>query len=435
MNKRFKKTVKNMDEPSRRDLAGMFAKTCLGVSMLPAVANATRSKDSAKGVNPGGKAKNMIFLYMSGGMTHMDTFDFHQDADPGYKGPTEGIGTSISGYKIGAQLGQKLADNMKHMAVINSMGTTTGDHGGGNYYMHTAYSQRGSIRHPNIGSWILRLDGWNNKVLPGAISIGGGNNAASPGFMPNKYAALPLANARSGLPNSKMRVSSDEFNTRLALADAFDKPFRSKYKQKAVKSYTGLYQDAMKLMTSDDLEVFDIRKESQETQEAYGMNGFGQGCLLARRLIEQDVRYVEVNLGGWDTHNNNFTAMDTRLPTLGNALGSLLEDLANKGLLDETLVVLATEFGRTPRINANQGRDHYPAAFSALIGGGGIKAGQVYGKTNKNGTKIIEDKVSAPDLHATIGHALGLNLDEAVHSPSGRPFTMAAKGKPIKAFF
>lgn len=421
---------------SRRQAASALARSCLGVSLLPMLghrrANAAISKNSTEGVAPGGKADRIIYLYMAGGMTHIDTFDPKPGAET--NGPTEAIKTKTPGLRVGSHL-TKIAQHSDKIAVINSMYTTTGDHEGGRYYMHTAYPMRGSIRHPAVGSWLVKLDGQKNEVLPPNVLIGGGSGEASSGFLETRYAPLPLANARQGLPNSRMRVSEEEFRNRLELADAFDKPFRNEYKQKQVRAYTNLYADAIKLMKSKDLEIFDITKEPQKLQDDYGANGFGQGCLLARRLIENDVRAVEVVMGGWDTHTNNFTAMDNQLPTLDQALGALLEDLRSKGLLDNTLVVLATEFGRTPRINPNNGRDHYPAAFSCMVAGGGIKGGQVYGKTNAEGTQPIEDKVSVPDFNATIGHALGLDLDKVVHSRSGRPFTFANKGKPIAALF
>lgn len=433
--KKFIKGLKN--EVSRRQMASFLAKGCLGVSVLPTLAGgnkaqAAKSKDSTKDVGPAGKGQRVIYLYMSGGMTHIDTFDPKPGAAT--NGPTKAIKTKTPGYQMGSHF-VKLAKNSDKFAVINSMSTTTGAHEQGRYYMHTAYPMRGSIKHPGIGSWLVKLDGKKNDILPPNVVIGGGSGAATAGFLETKYAPLPLSNGRSGLPNSKMRVSDEEFRTRLELADAFDKPFRRHYKQKQVRAYTNLYADTIKLMKSTDLDVFDITKEDQKTQDAYGNSGIGQGCLLARRLIEQDVRAVEVTMGGWDTHTNNFTAMDNQLPQLDQALGTLFEDLETKGLLESTVVVLATEFGRTPRINLNTGRDHFPSAFSCLIGGGGIKGGQAVGKTNAEGTKVVKDKVSVPDFNASIGHALGLDLDKVVHSRSGRPFTVANKGKPIKQLF
>ena len=192
-----------------------------------------------------------------------------------------------------------------------------------------------------------------------------------------------------------------------------------------------MYDDALRLMKSGDLTAFDLTKEPKYLRESYGEEAFGQGVLLARRLVERQVRFVEVQLGGWDTHQNNFTRAPEQCAILDQALSALLDDLSQRGMLEETLVVLATEFGRTPNINVNDGRDHYPKAFSCMLAGGGIKGGQVWGKTDNEGREVIEQKVKIPDFNATIAFALGLPLDEIVYSPTRRPFTLTDKGQPI----
>jgi uncharacterized protein (DUF1501 family) len=192
-----------------------------------------------------------------------------------------------------------------------------------------------------------------------------------------------------------------------------------------------MYDEAVRIMDSRDLAAFALSEESEATRELYGADPFGQGCLLARRLIEHDVRAVEVSYGGWDMHNNVFVAAPERCAVLDKAVGALLGDLERRGKLAETLVVLTTEFGRTPRINQNAGRDHYPKAFSSVLMGGGVKGGTVYGKTNESGEDVAENPVSIPNFNATIAHALGLPLDHVLFSPSKRPFTVADKGKPV----
>ena len=219
------------------------------------------------------------------------------------------------------------------------------------------------------------------------------------------------------------------------LADAFDKKFHETYSHKSVRAQSEMYDDAVRLMRSEDLQAFDLTQESEATRENYGNNGFGQGVLLARRLVENDVRFVEVSLGGWDTHSNNFPSVSARASILDQALSTLLADLTRRGMLEETLVVVATEFGRTPRINQNNGRDHFPKAFSTMLAGGGIKGGQAYGLTDETGENVVENKVQVPDFNATIAHALGLPLDKVVLSPSKRPFTVAHKGRPILDLF
>jgi uncharacterized protein (DUF1501 family) len=202
-----------------------------------------------------------------------------------------------------------------------------------------------------------------------------------------------------------------------------------------VKAYTDMYDDAISMMKSEDLKAFELTEESDEVREAYGRATFGQGCLLARRLVERGVRFVEVSLGGWDTHNANFVRVPELCDTLDKAVSSLLADLHARGLLHETLVVLASEFGRTPTINQNVGRDHYPKAYSAIMAGGGIQGGQVFGKTDKEGREVIENKVEGAAINATIAFALGLPLDQVVYSPSKRPFTIADKVHPLTELF
>jgi hypothetical protein len=267
------------------------------------------------------------------------------------------------------------------------------------------------------------------------VRIGGGANGGGAGFMESRFAPLVLGSATEGVRNSRMNVSEKEFNDRLMLAQQFDEAFHQKYNQKNVRAYKDMYDDALRLMKSEDLKAFDLSQEPGPVRQAYGQNGFGQGCLLARRLVENDVRFVEVTLGGWDTHSNNFTSVERMTKDLDQAMSTLLIDLERRGLLEETVVVLATEFGRTPVINDDDGRDHYPAAFSGLLAGGGIKGGVVHGKTCERGENVVEGKVTVPDFNATVAYALGLPLDQIVYSPSKRPFTVADKGKPILHLF
>jgi len=192
-----------------------------------------------------------------------------------------------------------------------------------------------------------------------------------------------------------------------------------------------MYDGGVRVIGSKDLEAFDLEEQAASTGQSYGSDDFGQGVLLARRLVERQVRFVEVQLGGWDTHQNNFTRVPERCAILDQALSALLDDLTKRGLLDETLVVLATEFGRTPTINVNEGRDHYPKAFSCMLAGGGIKGGQTWGATDDEGREVVENKVEIPDFNATIAYALGLPLDEIIYSPTRRPFTLSDKGQPL----
>lgn len=424
------------DDLSRRHFLAQATKSLLGVTVftpLLAQAAATSQGKSAAVTGPLRKptARNVIYLYMSGGMTHVDTLDPKTGE---VAGPVKSISTAADGIFLSEYM-PGLAKKMDVASLVRGISTTQGAHEQGNYYMHTSYTMRGTITHPGLGAWIQKHEGRTNRTLPGSVRIGGGANGGGSGFMESKYAPLVLGSATEGVKNSRMGVSEKEFNDRLMLAQQFDEAFHQKYNQKNVRAYKDMYDDALRLMKSEDLKAFDLSQESAAVREAYGNNGFGQGCLLARRLVEHDVRFVEVTLGGWDTHSNNFTSVERLAGSLDQALSTLLTDLERRGLLEETVVCLATEFGRTPLINDDDGRDHFPQAFSGLLAGGGIKGGMVHGKTCERAENVVEGKVSVPDFNATIAYALGLPLDQIVYSASKRPFTVADKGQPIMSLF
>jgi hypothetical protein len=330
-----------------------------------------------------------------------------------------------------------MAEQMDKVALLRGMTSTQGAHEPANYLMHTSFTQRGTIRHPSLGAWHSYFTGRGNPTLPTSVVLGGGGRHPGGGFLESKYAPLPLGNSMAGLQHSSraLGVSQETFDRRMGLLSQLNEQFEKEFPQKAVRGYQDLYQEAVQLMGSKDLAAFDVMKEPAEMRERYGENEFGQGCLLARRLIEHDVRFVEVNLGGWDTHDDNFDRIEDRANILDQGLAALLPDLESRGLLEETLVVVASEFGRTPKINQNNGRDHYPKAFSTMLAGGGIRGGQVYGATNPSGAEVIAGKLQITDFNATIAYGLGMPLDKVVMSSTGRPFTVADKGRPVTALF
>tara|TARA_B100000282_G_scaffold90209_1_gene63218 strand:- start:451 stop:1566 length:1116 start_codon:yes stop_codon:yes gene_type:complete len=367
---------------------------------------------------------------MSGGMTHLDTFDPKTGTETG--GPTQTIKTNADGVQLAENL-PLLANHADKIAVVRGMSSTKGAHQQGNYFMHTSYAQRATIVHPSMGAWMTRLDGRFNPTLPGAVVVGGGSRHPLSGFLSTSHQPLAVGNPNEGLKNVKRLwgMTEEKFEKGLNLSQKLDRAFTQKYNLEKVNAYSDMYDDAVRLMKSKDLKAFDLKEESESTRESYGSDNFGQGVLLARRLVERQVRFVEVQLGGWDTHQNNFSRVPERCAILDQALSALLDDLSKRGLLEETLVVLATEFGRTPNINVNDGRDHYPKAFSCMLAGGGIRGGQVWGSTDEEGREVIENKVEIPDFNATIAYALGLPLDEIIYSPTRRPFTLSDKGQPL----
>lgn len=424
------------DELNRRQFVARTASTLLGVGLLPEVftPKAHAAFEGSSKLKQVATAKNVIYLYMSGGQSHLDTWDPKEGVETA--GPTKPIKTSADGVRISEYL-PLTAQQMHHVAVLNSITSTQGAHEQGNYFMHTSYTLRGTIRHPGMGAWLNVFQGGGNSTLPNYVYVGNDSRHPGAGFFPAGNNPLFVGNPEAGLKNVKIQrnLTEERFASRMSLADDLDKEFRSTFPHRNVKAYSDMYDNAISMMKSEDLKAFDLTEEPEDLRKAYGSEAFGQGCLLARRLVERGVRFVEVSLGGWDTHTANFVRVPELCETLDKGLSSLLADLNARGLLKETLVVLMSEFGRTPTINQNVGRDHYPKVFSGIMAGGGIQGGMTYGKSDAEGREVAENKIEIPDVNATIGYALGLPLDQVIYSPSKRPFTVADKGQPLTGIF
>ncbi|SHJ79899.1 Protein of unknown function [Rubritalea squalenifaciens DSM 18772] len=432
-----------LNELSRRDFLATTARTCFGVTIGGSMANlfsaSAFAADPAVVAAGGGKAKHLIYLFMSGGMSHIDTFDPKPEAGSDIMGETKAIKTNVDGIQFGSLL-PKLAQQADKMALIRSMNSTQGAHGPGRYFMRTGYAQRASIVHPSSAAWVNKLTSPMNDTLPGFVTINCNNDHPGAGFFEPKFQPLPVEKPEEGLKNSHQRkeVTDSEFEKQLKLRRILDAEFDAKYHEghKETRAYNEIYDSAVRLMKSEDLEAFDLSNEPKEVHALYGATTFSKGCLLARRLVERGVRSIEVELGGFDWHADNFVEAENKLPILDQALSALLIDLKAKGLLDSTLVVLATEFGRTPKVTGNAGRNHFPKAFTTLMAGGGIKGGMAYGTTDKTAAEVTENKVNAGDFNATIAHAMGLKHDQIVYSSSKRPFKMGSQhGSPIQGIF
>lgn len=428
--------LNQQDEFSRRQFMRRMAQATLSVTIAPLIGSHVASAADFTPTRPRA-ARSVIFLMMSGGMSHLDTFDV-MGKKKDVMGETEAIPTSVTGIQLSKNL-PKTAKMMHHIALFNGMNTTQGAHEQGQYLMERSYVMRGTIVHPAIGSWVVRLGGKRNGNLPGFVAVSTDPNNASGGFMGAKFSGVPIGEPGQGLQDSMKpgSVSESDFNKRLSLADALNKQFHTQVSHASIREHANLYNDALRLMKCEDLKAFDVKQEPTEVKDLYGPSRFGQGCMLARRLVEHGVRYVQVTLGGWDTHYDNFTAVAARAKELDGGLAALLQDLHRRGMLQDTLVALGTEFGRTPEIvtEHENGRDHFPQAFTCLMAGGGIKGGTIYGRKDDRGARVTENMTSPQDFNATIAHALGLPVDQVVISPSGRPFTIADKGKPVAELF
>lgn len=416
---------------SRRTFMERFAKAAFGVTLLPALSG-LRAADPAIG----GKARSVIFLYMRGGISHIDTFD-PKPGKPEMAG-VNAIKTTADGVQI-SEWFPRLARQMHHVSLVRSMTSTQGIHDRGTYLAHTSYFMTPTITHPSLGSWAVKLLGSRNAVLPGNILINGSPQHPRSGYMPTHLAPLPITDPGAGLQNAALpsKTTESDFARRTALAQAMGERFVSQTPHRDAAAYLKVQQDAASLMKSEDLKVFDISREDKKTQAAYGTHTFGKGCLLARRLVESGVRFVEVeDEHNWDTHNDQIKSMETMTPTTDQTMAVLLDDLHQRGLLASTLVVMATEFGRSPQISTvTAGRGHHPGVFTWWLAGGGVKGGYVYGKSDETGERVAEKPVTMQDCNATIALAMGIDLQHIEHSPSGRPFTVADKGKAVTELF
>jgi Protein of unknown function (DUF1501) len=424
----MKSELNRMDDLSRRQLIARTAKAALGVTLLPVGSQLARA--AAAGA-AGGKAKHVIYLYMSGGMSHIDTWD-PKTGDT--KGPTDPIKTKASDMMLGGTM-TKMAQQADKISIVRSMSSKTGVHDQGNYLMHTGYDPRGTIVHPSMGAWGTHFLGRMSKTLPDSVIVNGGGSGTTAGFFPPAYSPIPITNPDVGLQNIQPTTAESNFKKRIDLMNEFDAGFRKKFQSHEIKAYTEFYDETLSLMKSEDLKAFDLKLEDEATRAKYGKTSFGQGCLLARRLVQNGVRFVEVQTGGWDMHNNIDQALGTTGAGMDMSFAALLEDLQSHGLLESTLVVMGSEFGRTPKVNENSGRDHYPKVYSTVFAGGGVKGGFVYGSSDKDGVEVADKQVTCQDFLSTIGHAMGLPVDEVVMSPSNRPFTVGDKGKVITDLF
>jgi Protein of unknown function (DUF1501) len=375
-----------------------------------------------------------ILLFMQGGPSQFETFDPKPGADTG--GPTKAIGTDVSGIQI-AEGWTQTAKRMKDIAIIRSMNNREGEHQRAAFQMHTGYVPTGSVKYPSIGSIVASEIGPEKFDLPSFVSIGGRGSGAGSGFLGMHVAPFVVGNPNQ-MPNNLAlpgNVSGERFNRRLGLLGELEEEFAGAGGGPRVEDHKALYSSASQMVLSPRIKSFDLSQEKAEVRDRYGRSPFGQGCLLARRLIEQGVTFVEVDLGGWDTHQQNFERTKTLAETADPAYATLLSDLKERGMLNRTLVIWMGEFGRTPKINGNTGRDHYPRAFNVMLAGGGIKGGQVIGATSKDGVDVRDRPVTVPDLFCSFYQALKINPRKENMSSLGRPIKLMDKGAAVKELF
>jgi hypothetical protein len=393
------------------------------------------------------RKRSCILLWMSGGPSQIDTFD----PKPGHPngGPFKPIATSVPGIQISEHL-PKIAKLMKDMAIVRSMNSKEGDHGRATYLLRTGYLPQGPVKYPSIGALVSNELGDEKSELPNFVSVAPGGvleqSAYGSGFLGPRHAPLVVG---QGAPqpgqngtDAALRVadlapatgiSMGQIDARLDLLRGVQHDFLAGHPDLPALSHQSAYDRAVRLMRTAAAKAFELGEEKPAVRDAYGRNLFGQGCLLARRLIERHVPFVEVNLGGWDTHGGNAAGVRGLSQTVDAGWASLMTDLKDRGLLDTTLIVWMGEFGRTPKFPRDDGRDHWPNSFSAVLAGGGIKGGQVIGDTGRDGATITDRPVSVPELLATVCGALGIDPRKQNMSNVGRPIRIVAPGtKPVQ---
>ncbi len=415
------------DPQDRRTFIEHCARMAFGITVLPALGGNALAAAAQRGAGFG-KAKHVIMITLQGGLSHIDSFD--PKTGPG-KGPGDAINTKAD-FQLTSFLPEtaKIADKI---TVIRSMSAKVGVHATAQYLMRTGFEKRGTVVHPMLGAWAHHYLGPSSKTLPATVCINR-NSAHGNGFFPASHAPLPIRDPDDGLANVKPPVAGEKQAQRLELLEKLDAGFRTRVKDESVRAYNDFYDSTLQLMRSTDLKAFDITSEPAGISERYGRSKLGRGCLLARRLVEHGVRFIEIESGGWDMHKEIEDAMEDKGGDFDRVFAALVADLDSRGLLDSTLVVVATEFGRKPDFDGN-GRGHHPLVFSCVLAGGGVKRGFVYGASDARGYAPKANAVTPGDLHATIGWAAGLPIEKEILSPAGRPFTVGNKGKPALGVF
>jgi hypothetical protein len=367
-------------------------------------------------------------LWLGGGASTIDLWDMKPGSDAG--GPFKPIATS-GDVQICEHL-PRMAKLMHHVAVVRSMSTREADHARGRYYLHTGYVPTPTVTHPSYGAIISHETAEQAKGLdlPAFVAVGGASEG--PGFLGMAHA--PFVVGYDGqIRNLRLATAEDRLPNRMRMLETIEQGFVRQRRGLTAAEHAKILQKTSSLLGSSQMAAFRVDEEPQTVRERYGAGSFGSGCLLARRLVEAGVPFVEVDFGGWDNHQNIFpTLQNDKLPQLDQGMSALIEDLHQRGLLRDTVVLCMGEFGRTPRINANVGRDHWARAWSVVLAGGGIKGGAVIGATNDDGTAVTTRPYTAQDLMASVLAALGISLDITYTTPNGRPIKIANDGHPIE---
>jgi len=399
-------------------------RTFLGGTLGGFFAYALRNRaDDLFAQEPAGKAKRCIVLWMDGGPSQLDTFDPKPGADTG--GPTKAIETSAKGLRIAEALPQ-IAKRMKRLSILRSVTSKEGDHLRGQYLFHTGFSLAEGFARPALGAVVSKET--PEAKIPKYVTLGAAG--FGPAYLGAAHAPFSVDDLQKALDSLRAVGRKKE---RIRLIRALDQEFDAGHSSDVLAGREEMIRKIEELSDTAFVRALDLEAEPSRDRERYGKSPFGQRCLAARRLLESGVRFVEIHQDGWDTHVDNFSKVSEVCGTIDGPWAALMDDLESRGLLDETVVVWMGEFGRTPSINARNGRDHYPRVTCAVVGGGGLQGGRVIGETDRLGATIVKDPVSVPDLFATLYSCFGVDPKRRFRTEFGGTATLTDGGNPIKA--
>lgn len=410
-----------------RSFAGALAGT-LGVAVSPwGRARAAEERKSQL-------AKSCILVFLDGGPSHIDTFDPKPGVPTG--GPFTALDTKIPGVKFCQHL-PKLAEQADKLAVVRSLTSKEGDHERALALLHTGYSPTPALEYPSLGAMVARERNDESSAAPSFVALDG---TFGPGYLGPEFGPYVIDDPANPAVNLALPdgFAPERMQKRLEKLAAFNQGFARRTGSNRPLDFTRLSLRADRLRQSPALKAFDAAAEEPLWKDYGGElaeGSFARACILARRLVENGVRFVELKLGGWDTHNDNFNQVQTLSNILDFGLGTLVRDLAARGLLEETLIVCVGEFGRTPTINGDNGRDHWSDCFSAVLAGGSIQGGRVIGASDAAGAQVKDRPVTIPDFHATLLAAFGIHADKQYTTPDGRPIRLTDQGKAVKELF
>lgn len=385
----------------------------------------------------GPRAKSCILLWMSGGPSHLDTFDLKPEAPANIRGEFRPIDTSVPGIQISEHF-PKLASLMSHAALLRSMSTLESDHQLASYHVHTGYQKRaGGVMFPSLGAITSHELGRQDSALPNFVCIGNGpRQSTRSGFFGPDHQPLDVMNPDRGTEFLDPLIGTKEFTRQFELLRHLNTSFQDAYRAESSQAHSSALERAVRLMTAAERRAFDLSNESDVDRDRYGRDSFGQGCLMARRLVETGVRFVEVIMGegvGWDTHTNNFPRTRALSEEADTGMAALIDDLRERGRLDSTLVIWMGEFGRSPQITSGGGRNHWARAWSSLLVGGGIRGGQIIGSTDRQSTEVVNRPISVCDFLATVCAVLGIDFTKENRAQGvERPIPVVDTSKAVK---